>query len=159
MGVFSPSIPDTVPDNVTGDYCIIYNSHSDIYVLLDGVQTVITGDDYDLITRRQVTYNYDNGVWSTAIGNHLHKTMYCRSDTYTLVYSTYDIMTSDNKVYHYSGYSGSQNVFCGTLSSSTILTSLKDTVFPVVPLIAVPIISYIAFKKAWNFFFGGVRGA
>lgn len=158
MGVFSQSIPD-VPESITEDYCIIYNSDSDIYVLLDGVQTVITGDDYDLITKRQISYNYSDGNWSTAIGNHLHKTMYCRSDTYTLVYSTYDIMTDTGEVYHYSGYSGSQNIFCGTLSSSTILTSLKSAVFPLVPLIAVPIISYIAFKKAWNFFFGGVRGA
>lgn len=158
MGVFSHSIPD-VPESITGDYCIIYDIHSDIYVLLDGVQTVITGDDYDLITKRQISYNYSDGNWSTAIGNHLHKTMYCRSDTYTLVYSTYDIMTDTGEVYHYSGYSGSQNIFCGTLSSSTILTSLKSAVFPLVPLIAVPIISYIAFKKAWNFFFGGVRGA
>lgn len=159
MGVFSQSIPDTVPDNITGDYCIIYDSDSDFYVLIDGVRSVITGDDYDLITKPQITYNYINGEWSTAVGSHLNKTMYCRSDTYTLVYSTYDIMTTDNKVYHYSGYSGSQNIVCGTLSSSTILTSLKNSVFPLVPLIAVPIISYIAFKKAWNFFFGGVRGA
>ena len=158
MSVFSQSIPD-VPESITGDYCIIYNSDSDIYVLLDGVQTVITGDDYDLITRKQVTYNYDNGTWSTAIGSHLHKTMYCRSDTYTLVYSTYDIMTSDNKVYHYSGYSSNQNVFCGTLSSSTILTSLKSSVFPLAPLVIVPVVAYIAFRKAWSFFKGGVRGA
>lgn len=158
MGVFSQSIPN-VPDTITGDYCIIYNSDSDMYILLDGVQSVVVGDEYDIISKKQVSYNYHNGEWAEAVGSHLHRYMYCRSDTYTLVYSTYDIMTDSGKVYHYSGYSGSQNIVCGTLSSSTILTSLKDTVFSVVPLIAVPIISYIAFKKAWNFFCGGVRGA
>lgn len=156
--VFSQSIPD-VPESITGDYCIIYNSDSDIYVLLDGVQTVITGDDYDLITRKQVTYNYGNGTWSTAIGSHLHKTMYCRSDTYTLVYSTYDIMTDTGEVYHYSGYSSNQNIVCGTLSSSTILTSLNQSFIPLVPIVVVPVILYISFRKAWSFFCGGVRGA
>ena len=46
-----------------------------------------------------------------------------------------------------------------TLSSSTILTSLKSTIFPLAPLVIVPVVAYIAFRKAWSFFCGGVRGA
>lgn len=164
MGVFSSSVPD-VPERYQGeDYVIVYNSKSEIYCLYIGEKTVTVSDDIDYLSANFGYYRcFENAdswdyVSSGGIGA-VASYPVCRSDTVSIVYSSYDLMTTSGEVYHYSGYSNEQNIVCSTLSSSTILTSLKNSFFPLVPLIAVAVISFLGFRKAWNFIKGGVRGA
>lgn len=161
MGVFSsdiPSIPDSIVDN--GLYYITYNSYNNTYLLFPLYR------EYDVIYKNDCYYL--NGLL-------LHSPYFATSGSsewifeprtseyilsgkdFSLVYSSFDMYTENGDLFF---SAGEGNVITAvTLSSSTILTSLKNTIFPLVPLIAVSIISYIAFKKAWNFFCGGVRGA
>ncbi len=163
MSVFSQSVPD-VPESIKDkEYIITYDVSTNCYYLYSGYKTVTVGKSEDFLSPSFVSYEFrsDSSEWENVfigIGSNPSPKV-CRSDTVSIVYSSYNIMTDDGKVYHYSGYSGEQNIICGTISSSTILTTLKDSVFPLVPLITVAVVGYIAFRKAWHFFTGGVRGA
>lgn len=164
MGIFSQSIPD-VPEHIQGRYYVItYNSKSGYYSLYSGKKTVTIGDNIDRLSSQYGYYRClkDDEYWSYVSSGGIGAAAsypVCRSDTVSLVYTNYDLMTDSGEVYHYSGYSTEQNIVCSTLSSSTILTSLKNSFFPLVPLVAFAVISYIGFRKAWNFIKGGVRGA
>lgn len=163
MGLFSQSIPD-VPEHILNkEYIITYNSDDNTYYLYSGYKTVTCGESEDFISDSFISYKYkpDSSEWEnviSGIGSYPVPRV-CRSDTVSLVYSSYDLMTDSGEAYHYSGYSSNQNIICGTVSSSTILTSLKDSVLPLVPLVAFAVISFLGFRKAWSFIKGGVRGA
>lgn len=161
MGIFSQSIPD-VPEHIRNkDYIITYDSDDNVYYLYSGYKTVTCGESEDFISASFISYKYKSDEWENVINGigSYPVPRVCRSYTVSLVYSSYDLMTDSGEVYHYSGYSSNQNIICGTVSSSTILTSLKDSVLPLVPLVAFAVISFLGFRKAWIFIKGGVRGA
>lgn len=82
----------------------------------------------------------------------------CNSDSVSLLYSSYDISTDTGGLYFYSGYNRNE-VMNDSLSSSVILTSLKNSVLPVVSVVGAVVFLYFGFRKAWSFFTGLVKGA
>jgi len=163
MSVFNHSLPD-VPEHIKDEeYIITYDISDKCYCLYSGYKTVTVGESKDFLSPSFVSYEFksNSSEWEnvfSGIGSYPSPKI-CRSDTVSIVYSSYNLMTDDGEVYHYSGYSGEQNIICGTISSSTILTTLKNSVFPLVPLVTIAFVGYIAFRKAWHFITGGVRGA
>lgn len=163
MPVFSSSIPE-VPEGLRDkDYVITYNLSDSSYALYTDVKTVTVGEDTDTLsaTYGSFAYNSNYEKWEYMSSGGIGATArypICRSDTVSVIYSTYDLKTTDGTVYLYSGYNNAY-VFNDSISSSTILTTLKNQVFPVVSLVAVAVVLFFGFRKAWSFFSSAVRGA
>lgn len=163
MPVFSSSIPE-VPEGLRdSDYVITFNSSDSSYTLYTGVKTVTVGDETDNLSATMGSFSYiptytkweymsSGGIGATA------QYPVCRSDTVSIVYSTYDLKATDGSVYFYSGYNNAY-VFNDCISSSIILTTLKNQVFPLVSLVAVAVVLFFGFRKAWSFISSAVRGA
>lgn len=103
-------------------------------------------------------YIYNGSEWVGALNNSVSNFISHKVTSDNIIYSNYDIYKNDEVFYYGSSYSYPLAV-TGSVSSSMILNSLKHEVLPLVPLVSVAVIGYIAFRKAWNFITGGVRGA
>lgn len=163
MPVFSSTIPE-VPEGLRDkDYVITFDSSNGSYALYTEIKTVTVGEEIDNLSATKGSYAYisEYTKWeymsSGGIGA-VARYPVCRSDTVSVVYSTYDLKTTDGSVYFYSGYNNAY-VFNDCISSSTILTTLKNQVFPLVSLVAVAIVLFFGFRKAWSFISSAVRGA
>lgn len=161
MSVFSSSIP-SAPAGVE-TYCITFNSDNSYYNLYFDEKSVTVGENEDTLSATFGYYRCKSGAGSweyISSGGMGASASYpvCNSDSISLLYSSYDIYTDSGAQYFYSGYNESV-VMNDSLSSSTILTSLKKSVLPVVSVVAVVVFLYFGFRKAWNFFTGLVKGA
>ena len=161
MGVFSQSIPD-IPEDIinSGLYYITYDSHNDYYLLFPLFRK------YDVVYKNDCYYLNGLLVHSPyfATSGSSEWTFEPRTSEYilsgknfSLVYSSFDMYTESGELFFSAGECNSITAL--TLSSSTIITSLKQSFLPLVPIVVIPVVLYISFRKAWSFFCGGVRGA
>ena len=145
MGVFSQSIPD-VPEDIinSGLYYITYNSYRDCYLLFPLYRK------YDVIYKNDCYYL--NGLL-------VHSPYFATSGSsewifeprtseyilsgkdFSLVYSSFDMYTESGELFFSAGEGNT--ITASTLSSSTIITSLKQSFLPLVPILLVSLIAYI----------------
>lgn len=161
MGVFSQSIPD-VPEDIinSGLYYITYNSYRDCYLLfpLYRKYDVIYKNDCYYLNGLLVHSPYFATSGSSEWIFEPRTSEYILSGKYfSLVYSSFDMYTESGELFFSAGEGNT--ITASTLSSSTIITSLKQSFLPLVPILLISLIAYISFRKVWNFFKGGVRGA
>lgn len=164
MSVFENTLP-TVPDS-TSDYFIIYYSELNEYRYFNPVPsdknvTVVDGRDTIRVMNNIYCYNPDTDTDWYLNDSLTASSPYVSSDdgSITLVYSSYDIYTSDNKLYYSSGNDISENVVAGTVSSSSILSTLKSGVLPLVSIVIAAVVGIIALRRAWNWLRSAVKGA
>lgn len=162
MGVFNSTLPE-IPEAVKGQYYnITFDSSNNTYYLYTGKKTVTTSDTTDTLSdtygHYRTTANSSSWYHSQAGMGAVASYPVCRSDTVSLVYTNYDLYTSDGSVYL---FSGSQEGYAvnNTLTASSVTTSLKNSVLPVVGLVAVAVVGFFAVRKAWDFIKGQVKGA
>lgn len=79
-----------------------------------------------------------------------------------LLASTVDIYNSDGSLYcsatKQSYFTSTISLISSSITSSTLTSALNDTKI-LMPILLVALIAFIAFRKAWNFLKGAVRGA
>lgn len=161
MSVFKNTIPEAPQGIVT--YCITFNSDNSYYNLYFDEKTVTVGENEDTLSATFGYYQCKSGAESweyVSSGGMGASASYpvCNSDSVSLLYSSYDISTDTGGLYFYSGYNRNE-VMNDSLSSSVILTSLKNSVLPVVSVVGAVVFLYFGFRKAWSFFTGLVKGA
>ena len=163
MGILSSKLPK-LPESVSDRFFITYKKYDDnqYHYVLTSVSDFYTGtvnSDYKVSSNLT-----DNWV---LVGNEWHSTFDRTYSEYRnfyatdIIYSSYD-MYSDSGEYYYSRSNYDEfdvNVIGSSVSSSTIITSLRSDFFPVLLVIVPVFILIVGFRKAWEFIKGGVRGA
>lgn len=161
MSVFTDlftKISDSIIDNKL--FITYENSHYILHQVDSGFSgNIETIDGVDCVKSSLGSMLIYNGSeWVGALSNSVSEFISHKVTPSNIVYSSYDIYKGD-EVYYYGSNNSYAAALTGSVSSSMILDSLKQQIFPVISLVTVAVVGYIAFRKAWNFIVGGVRGA
>lgn len=157
------SIMDNLPALPSGVRQPIIYTANDVTYLADPsfviFRALTLGDDGIIYMGAETVtgkhYVLADGVWSaTSTG-----IVSVGSDG-QLLYSPINVYNSDGEVALYSSrYSNTPYTIGGRISASTIYTGVVSPLFKLVPLLIVPIVGFLAFRKAWSFIKTTIKGA
>lgn len=157
-----PSLPSDMPYK---DYFIYHVNGTGTYRInnFEYIESDVLDSNNHIRYGNCVVYDYDrtsdswvyNSSWSPGES-------YSDFNLFTLIASTVDIYNSDGSIYC---SATKENYFTDTISlistsitSSTLTSALNDTKF-IFPILVAALVAIIAFRKAWNFLKGAIRGA
>lgn len=163
MGILSSKLPE-LPENFPSRFFVTYTKCFDdnYYYILTGVSDAFSGtvtDKGNVLS--DLTHNFVlvNNEWCCTFDKDY--SYYRSTNTADIVYSSYDIYTDTGDYYFYkSDYDFDEvNVIGNTLTSSSIIHSLRSDFLPVVFLVVPAFVLFIGFRKAWSFLTSLIRGA
>lgn len=164
MGILSSKLPE-LPESVSDRFFITYKKYdydNQYHYVLTSVPDSFTGivdSDYEVSSSLTDNFVLVNDEWnSTFLKVYSSYRNFYATD---IVYSSYDMYTESGEFYYSrSNYDEFEvNVIGSSVSSSTIITSLRSEFLPVLLVIVPAFILIVGFRKAWEFIKGGVRGA
>ena len=148
-----PPVPD---DTGYSDY-IMYNVDGNYKItFFDNLRSVTLNSNGTVNYSNFVVYDLDGDYWDWSgayIGYHpldIH-----RGD---IVSSTLNLYNPDGSIYIVGSHGFGNSGLVGGLSSSDFLHSLVD-LWAVLPVLIITVVGLVAFRKAWAFFRGLIRGA
>lgn len=153
------SLPEGENFNPASDYVIVYHRSSGVYACTNISSNLLvhSGDSlYFYSPDSNYFYNYDSSTrtWSDS---GLHNTFLDLS-LCDFVYSTTDLYV-DNSLYFSTSANNYGSVISDTVSSSTILTTLKNGVLPLLSVVLIAVVGILTFRKAFSFVRSSVKGA
>lgn len=162
MGILSSQLPE-LPESVSDRFFITYKKCCDnkYHYILTSIPENLSGEveaDYKVSSSLDCNWVLVNDEWnSTFLKVYSGYRNFYATD---IVYSSYDMYTESGEFYYSrSNYDFEVNVIGSSVSSSTIITSLRSEFLPVLLVIVSAFILIVGFRKAWEFIKGGVRGA
>lgn len=154
------SLPEGENFNSDSDYVIVYSRSTGEYICtnIDTNSIIQSGSELKFYCPNHnykfFVYDVDSSIWvDSGLGNHLVDLNLCE-----FVYSTTDLYL-DNSLYFSTSANFYGSVISETVSSSTILTTLKNGVLPLLSVVLVAVVGVLAFRKAFFFLRSSVRGA
>lgn len=164
MGILSSKLPE-LPESVSDRFFITYKKYdydNQYHYILTSIPENLSGEveaDYKVSSSLDCNWVLVNDEWnSTFLKVYSSYRNFYATD---IVYSSYDMYTESGEFYYSrSNYDEFEvNVIGSSVSSSTIITSLRSEFLPVLLVIVPAFILIVGFRKAWEFIKGGVRGA
>lgn len=162
MGILSSQLPE-LPERVGDRFFITYKKFGNHYnYILTSIPDIFSGEvqnDYKISSGLDYNWVLIDDEWhSTFLNSYSSYRNFYATD---IVYSSYDMYTESGDFYYSrSNYDEFEvSVIGSSVSSSTIITSLRSEFLPVLLVIVPAFILIIGFRKAWDFIKGGVRGA
>lgn len=163
MGILSSQLPE-IPESVSDRFFITYKKCCDnkYHYILTSIPENLSGEveaDYKVSSSLDRNWVLVNDEWnSTFLKVYSSYRNFYATD---IVYSSYDMYIESGEFYYSrSNYDEFEvNVIGSSVSSSTIITSLRSEFLPVLLVIVPAFILIVGFRKAWEFIKGGVRGA
>lgn len=162
MSLFFDDLFAQISDTILKDkFFITFENNHYIAHFVDSIFSgnVETVDGVDMVRCSLGSmYIYNGSEWIGALNNIVSGYISHKVTSNNIVFSSYDLYKGD-KVFYYGSKASYSDVVTGSISSSMIINSLKQEIYPTVSLVTIAVIGYVAFRKAWNFITGGVRGA
>lgn len=154
------SLPEGENFNPDSDYVICFYRSTGEYVCtnIDSNIIVDTGSKLTFFSPnhnyKYFVYNSDSSTWvDTSYPNNFIDINYC-----DMVYSTSDLYLG-NSLYFSTSANNYGSVISDTVSSSTILTTLKNGVLPLLSVVLIAVVGILTFRKAFSFLRSSVKGA
>lgn len=156
-----PALPDDLPyDN----YFLYHIGSSDTYRCsnFDYFISNTLDSNNSIYYHNRIAYDYDSSSDSWVVNNHLSDGHSFFDGSFQLIASTVDIYNSDGTLYCSATkrdyFTNTISLISSSITSSTLTSALNDTKL-VFPILVVALICCIAFRKAWRFFRGCIKGA
>ena len=150
------SLPEGENFNPDSDYAIFYHSSTGEYLCANIFSGSIGGsvNNPTLYCPNCFVYDSNTSTWI-----HSFTPYYVLELTYWKpIYSTTDLYL-DNSLYFSTSANSYGSVISETVSSSTILTTLKNGVLPLLSVVLLAVVGILTFRKAFSFIRSSVKGA
>lgn len=149
-----PAIPD---DTGYSDYIIYENDGEYTVTFFDNLYSDTLWEEGGVDYGPYIYYTLDGSDWEYGGGYLGSHPVYNGTSRFgDIVQSTKTLYNPDGTVYIIG--SRSSGLIVGSISSSDIMYGLTD-LWAVAPLVVAAVLAFVAFRKAWGFIHGLIRGA